>query len=70
MKRKLDFEYAMDKLKEITERLENENESLESSIKLYQEGMTLAKYCKDELNCAEQKIKVIENSDERDDVEE
>ena len=70
MGKKLNFENAMEKLHKITEKLENEDESLENTIKLYQEGMDLAKYCMDELNNAEQKIKIIEtNSIEQDDAE-
>ena len=68
MKDGLDFERAMEKLEEITKRLEDGNESLESSIELYQEGMSLSKYCMDELNNAEQRIRVIEaNNSWRDD---
>ena len=36
MKKSIDFEYALNKLKEITQRLEQGEESLEKSIKLYE----------------------------------
>ncbi len=60
MKKNIDFEYALNKLKEITQRLEQGEENLEKSIKLYEEGMKLAKYCKDVLSESEQKITVID----------
>lgn len=70
MKKGLNFEYAMSKLQEITERLEDGNEDLESSLKLYEQGVELAKYCMDELSRAEQKIKIVETiKNEQDDEE-
>lgn len=59
MKSEITFEYAINKLQEITERLENGEESLEASIKLYQSGMELSKYCEELLNGARQKIQTF-----------
>jgi exodeoxyribonuclease VII small subunit len=54
-----DFESAMARLEEITERLESSEASLEESIDLYTEGLEIAKFCSEKLGQAEKKIKVI-----------
>lgn len=59
-----DYESALERLEEITEILESGENSLEDSIKLYTEGLEIAKFCNSKLNEAEKKIKIIteENS--------
>lgn len=52
----LTFEAAVLRLNEIVRLLENGNESLDNSMKLFEEGTALASYCYDELHTAEQKI--------------
>ena len=47
------------KLKEITEKLENDNVSLEEGIKLFEEGSQIAKECYTSLNEAKGKIMQI-----------
>ncbi len=59
-KEKLTFEYAMARLEEIAGKLENGEESLESSMELYQEALDLGNYCKETLESAQQKITVLE----------
>ncbi len=54
--KKLSFEEAMDKLQEIVLKLENGEESLEDSIKLFEEGAKLSALCYETLDKAEQKI--------------
>jgi exodeoxyribonuclease VII small subunit len=54
-----DFESAMARLEEITERLESSEASLEESIDLYTEGLEIAKFCSEKLGQVEKKIKVI-----------
>lgn len=54
-----DFESAMARLEEITERLESSEASLEESIDLYTEGLEITKFCSEKLGQAEKKIKVI-----------
>ncbi len=53
---KLKFEEAMARLQEIVNRLESGEESLESSIKLFEEGAKLSSLCYETLDKAEQKI--------------
>ena len=53
------FEEAMTKLNEIVSRMESGNESLETSLNLFEEGSALAAFCYGKLQNAEQKIKQI-----------
>lgn len=50
------FETELKKLQEIVAKLENGTESLEESLKLFEEGTKVAKFCNDVLDSAEQKI--------------
>ncbi len=54
-----DFESALSRLEEITSQLESGETSLEQSIDLYGEGLSLAKECHKKLSAAEKKIKII-----------
>ena len=56
MKKKLTFEESMKKLQSIVEKLESGNESLESSLKLFEDGNAIAVNCYKTLKKAEQKI--------------
>ena len=49
----------MDRLEEVLRRLENGNETLDDSLKLYEEGIELVRFCSNTLDSAEQKIKII-----------
>ena len=44
---------------QVIERLESGEESLDASLKLFEEGTALAAYCYQKLNAAEQKIKEL-----------
>ncbi|HEX3039328.1 MAG TPA: exodeoxyribonuclease VII small subunit [Caproiciproducens sp.] len=59
MNKNMTFESAMVKLEEIINKLESGNESLENSLKLFEEGSALASLCYGKLQSAEQKIKQI-----------
>lgn len=50
------FESELQKLQEIVAKLENGTESLETSLKLFEEGTKIAKFCYEVLDSAEQKI--------------
>ncbi|HWR84237.1 MAG TPA: exodeoxyribonuclease VII small subunit [Candidatus Deferrimicrobium sp.] len=54
-----DFESALKRLEEITERLESGESPLEESITLFSEGLQIAQFCQGKLSEAEQKIKII-----------
>lgn len=56
MKKKVSFEAAMNKLETIVDRLESGNESLESSLKLFEEGSKIASFCYGVLQDAEQRV--------------
>lgn len=56
------FEESFTRLEKILEMLEAEDCSLEDTISLYEEGLTLTKVCYDKLNNAELRIKEINKS--------
>ena len=64
---KLTFEEAMQKLEQINLQLQQSNTSLTKSIELYQQGLSLANYCKQQLLSATKKIEELnkENSDDQ-----
>ncbi len=51
-----EFETMMTQLEEITEKLENGDLSLDESMKLFEQGVTLTKACSALLDEAQQKI--------------
>lgn len=53
------FEESFSRLEKILEQLESDEVSLENTIKLYEEGLTLTKLCYDKLSQAELRIKEI-----------
>ena len=56
------FEDSFSRLEKILETLESDDCSLEETIKLYEEGLTLTKLCSDKLTNAELRIKEINKS--------
>lgn len=61
---KITFEEKMKKLEEITSKLEQEQLSLDESIKLYQEGKKLQKELTQELDEASKKVATLMQDDE------
>lgn len=61
---KQSFEQAMARLEEIVAELENGDISLENSIKSFEDGMVLARFCMDKLNQAEKKLLKLTKKDE------
>ncbi len=55
-KKEISFEEALKRLQEISEKLEGQEISLDESIKLYEEGIELAKKCYKLLSEAELKV--------------
>ena len=51
------FEKAYQRLEEIVESLERGEASLDEAMKVFEEGMSLAKTCTDKLNEAEARLK-------------
>ena len=62
-KKKLTFEQSLENLENIVSKLESGEESLESTLKLYQEGLEASRNCKEILEQAKQKITVCETED-------
>ena len=59
MAKELKFEEALDDLEKIIKELEEEDASLEDSIKLYKKGNELLKYCTASLEQLEKEILII-----------
>lgn len=59
MEENLSFEEAMKKLEEIANQLEKNDLDLDMSMKKFEEGMNLSKYCNKILEDAEKKISVL-----------
>ncbi len=57
------FEDAMARLEEIVQSLESGELSLEDSIKAFEEGMKLAKFCSKKLDEAEKKVSILIKED-------
>ncbi|GGB05034.1 exodeoxyribonuclease VII small subunit [Macrococcus hajekii] len=53
------FETMMTELEAIVNKLDNDQVSLEESIKLYEQGVELSKACQEQLVQAEQKINQV-----------
>lgn len=54
-----EFESAFQKLEGIVAKLENEEISLDESLKLFEEGVTLSRFCHAKLEEIEKKIETI-----------
>lgn len=54
-----EFENAFQKLEGIVAKLENEEISLDDSLKLFEEGVTLSRFCHSKLEEIEKKIETI-----------
>lgn len=57
-KEELTFEKALENLENCTASLKNEDSTLESAMKSFEEGIKHYNYCNDILNTAKQKIQV------------
>jgi len=53
------FEDAMKELEDIVKRLESGDLSLEESIKIFEEGVALSRYCFTKLEEAEKKVSIL-----------
>lgn len=58
------FEDALKRLEEIVDILESGDVALDDSLKLYEEGQELIKFCKDKLTKAEAKVKQLVKTEE------
>lgn len=61
---KMTYEEAMTRLEKIVSMLENDTLSLDDSLKLFEEGTKLARFCNKTLDEAELKITKLGNEEE------
>ncbi len=54
-----DFEKSFQQLEKIVQRLEGEELSLDDSLKLFEEGIRLSRFCNQKLSDVEKKIELI-----------
>ena len=66
MAKAMTFEEAMQKLETIVRQLESGEETLDRSLKLFEEGTKLSAFCYDQLQRAEQKITEVTKVEEND----
>jgi exodeoxyribonuclease VII small subunit len=57
------FEEALKKLETIVDELENEDITLEDSVKLYEEGVKMSRFCTEILEQAELRIEQVNEAD-------
>ncbi len=54
-----EFEKSFQQLEKIVQRLEGEELSLDESLRLFEEGITLSRFCNTRLEAVEKKIELI-----------
>lgn len=57
------FEEAISRLEKIVQQLEEGEKSLEGSLKLFEEGIKLSKFCSGKLEEAKKKIEILTRSE-------
>ena len=58
-KKEMDFESAIKRIDEISVKLEDSTLTLDESLALYEEGVSLVRFCRKTLDAAEQKISCL-----------
>ena len=61
----MDFEKKLGRLEEIVGSMEEGDLALDESLKLFEEGVKLSRKCHEQLDKAEQKVKVLLSVDEK-----
>ena len=64
--KKIDFEFAMIELESLISRMEDDDLSLEESLKDFEKGISLTRMCQTSLKNAEQRIKILTDDGEED----
>jgi len=59
MAEELKFEKAIEELEEIVQKLEEGKVSLDESLKLFERGMELSRFCTDKLKDVEKRIEIL-----------
>lgn len=53
------FESAMKELSSVTERLESSDVGVEESVELFERGLTLVAFCREQLSATENRVKEV-----------
>lgn len=61
-KKKLTFEQGLARLEEIINEIENSDRTLEETVKLYKEGVSLSLLCEERLQAAEKEITLLQRT--------
>ena len=61
---KMTFEAALARLEEIVRAMESGSAALDSSLSLFEEGVKLIKICNEKLDSAEQKVRILTESED------
>ncbi len=64
--KEMTFEEAMKRLEEITQLIQKSECSLDESLKLYEEGLNLAKFCDEKLKVFDDKLNQLNKEDDAD----
>ncbi|MEC9283091.1 MAG: exodeoxyribonuclease VII small subunit [Bdellovibrionota bacterium] len=64
----MDFEKKIEKLEKIVDQMEKGDLSLEKALSSFEEGVKLSKECSEELEKAEQKVKMLIGIDKNGDA--
>lgn len=64
----MDFEKKIEKLEKIVDQMEKGDLSLEKALSSFEEGVKLSKQCSEELEKAEQKVKMLIGVDKNGDA--
>ena len=64
MNKNIKFEEAIEKLDAIVSKLESGSASLDESLSLFEEGVKLIKICNEKLDSAEQKVRILTESED------
>lgn len=59
----LSFEAAFNELKDLAEKLDDNSLSLDESLKLFEKGIELSKYCNETLTKAKEKLDSIKSTE-------
>jgi exodeoxyribonuclease VII small subunit len=59
MSKTKDFETALQRLEEIVKKLEGGDQPLASALELFEEGVTLSRFCHAKLDEAERKVEIL-----------
>ena len=54
-----DFEASLARLEQIVDQLEKGDQTLEASLKLFEDGMKMAEFCSKKLEEAERKVQIL-----------